>query len=280
MSVSNVSDYEREPGDSRSSKEKRTRRMLACSNCRKRKKKCITTDGVRKPCERCTKGNLTCHYISVPVQEEEEEYMGATAPRAGSSSADFLRVRGAAPQLPYTGPPPLNQRPRYSGQPLPDLREPLAPSYTTPSLPASNQARREAPLYSPPSSDPSMFLPFPGHPIPTWGVPPSRSDSNYPYPAAQDTSHRTDTRMFSPPLFNQGYTYDAPAAQSINTRSTKRGHLRLLRNSRSILHITIIFSPGNAATTSRSSFRKSPRRIRIERIQSWGLYRVAQILAE
>ncbi|KAJ7638728.1 hypothetical protein FB45DRAFT_410263 [Roridomyces roridus] len=49
---------------------RRRRAMIACTNCRKRKIKCVTTEEPpRRPCARCTKRSLCCEYVAV-----EEDY--------------------------------------------------------------------------------------------------------------------------------------------------------------------------------------------------------------
>ncbi|KAJ7095293.1 hypothetical protein B0H15DRAFT_104663 [Mycena belliarum] len=45
---------------------RRRRAMIACTNCRRRKIKCITTEEPPKnPCARCTKRSLPCEYVAV-----------------------------------------------------------------------------------------------------------------------------------------------------------------------------------------------------------------------
>ncbi|KAF7313699.1 C6 finger domain [Mycena chlorophos] len=45
---------------------RRRRAMIACTNCRRRKIKCVTTEEPpRHPCQRCTKRGLSCEYVSV-----------------------------------------------------------------------------------------------------------------------------------------------------------------------------------------------------------------------
>ncbi|KAF7301349.1 C6 finger domain [Mycena indigotica] len=50
---------------------RRRRGLIACTNCRHRKIKCVTTEEPpRRPCQRCTKRGLTCQYV--PVDEEPQ----------------------------------------------------------------------------------------------------------------------------------------------------------------------------------------------------------------
>ncbi|KAJ7685928.1 hypothetical protein B0H17DRAFT_1072941 [Mycena rosella] len=51
---------------------KRRRTILACSHCRKRKIRCITTEQPPKnPCARCARRHLPCEYIAAPDQERD-----------------------------------------------------------------------------------------------------------------------------------------------------------------------------------------------------------------
>ncbi|KAJ7830637.1 hypothetical protein B0H14DRAFT_2593184 [Mycena olivaceomarginata] len=119
----------------------RRRALMACTNCRKRKMRCITTEQPpTNPCARCTKKGLPCEYVSaeddstpgqspnlvssaLPGSGGHSRHPSLQAPaRPMSASNDFSRAQGMAPPLPYTGPPPLHGRPRYSGSAqYPDL---------------------------------------------------------------------------------------------------------------------------------------------------------------
>ncbi|KAJ7785200.1 hypothetical protein DFH07DRAFT_975751 [Mycena maculata] len=52
----------------------RKRAYIACSNCRRRKIKCINNNGEsgRNPCERCSKRGLDCEYVTVSEQLEDD----------------------------------------------------------------------------------------------------------------------------------------------------------------------------------------------------------------
>ncbi|KAJ7336890.1 hypothetical protein DFH08DRAFT_964848 [Mycena albidolilacea] len=111
-------------------------------NAPKRKIRCITTEQPpTNPCARCTKKGLPCEYMAVapddstpsqspdlvpsalPNSSRHSRHSSFQAPARPSSAAsnDFSRVLGMAPPLPYTGPPPVHRRPRYSGAQYPDL---------------------------------------------------------------------------------------------------------------------------------------------------------------
>ncbi|KAJ7698266.1 hypothetical protein B0H17DRAFT_1260061 [Mycena rosella] len=137
----------------------RRRTILACSNCRKRKIRCITTEQPpSNPCARCTKKNIPCEYVAAA----EPEYYPAERPqtpnpdrghsRMHSSSAprpmkpsmpaNFSSGREAAPPLPYTGPPPIVMTPTGWAYVAPSRRGPSSayvnPRTSTP-VPGPNQ---------------------------------------------------------------------------------------------------------------------------------------------
>ncbi|KAJ7469045.1 hypothetical protein FB451DRAFT_1478841 [Mycena latifolia] len=165
------------------------RTTRACFNCRKMKIKCRPPDETaRTPCERCIRRGLVCEYISVTEREEEfaSDEHAAPATSYGSRRGDR-----SAPPLPYTGPPPIGQRPRFAEQPLPDLSLPTAAA--------------------PPPPGEIMYSQYSGSPHPgwtgtvPWPSPPSSAgatQSNYAYPSAHDPSRLA----LAPPLeMNQGY---------------------------------------------------------------------------
>ncbi|KAJ6578335.1 hypothetical protein B0H19DRAFT_1062840 [Mycena capillaripes] len=149
---------------SKSPFEYQRRTLVACSNCRQRKIKCVTREEIPKtPCARCTKKGLLCEYAlpadyasasehppapPAPDYVAVQDYLSAhtspnnlsAAPMAsGGQSHPSMQVPAwasqpmlgsnssshglaTAPPLPYTGPPPPFQRPRYSGySEYPDL---------------------------------------------------------------------------------------------------------------------------------------------------------------
>ncbi|KAJ7710460.1 hypothetical protein B0H17DRAFT_1123607 [Mycena rosella] len=122
----------------------RRRSILACSNCRKRKIKCITTEQPpRNPCARCTKKNLPCEYVGAA----EPEYHSGERPQTpdadrGNSRTHFASAprptpmysagRGAAPPLPYTGPPAMVMTPTGWGYVAPSSRRGPNPASVNP----------------------------------------------------------------------------------------------------------------------------------------------------
>ncbi|KAF7368371.1 C6 finger domain [Mycena venus] len=148
----------------------RRRTLMACSNCRRRKMRCITTEQPpTNPCARCTKKGLPCEYVAVdqddePAMSQSPELGSSALPESGghsrrpsmqgpawaaqpsASTNNSSRGFGSAPPppLPYTGPPPPNRRPRYAGSSqYPDL-----------SLSGSGQPTPSAPYYPSQASNP------------------------------------------------------------------------------------------------------------------------------
>ncbi|KAJ7468242.1 hypothetical protein B0H11DRAFT_2284192 [Mycena galericulata] len=63
---------------------KRRRAFVACSNCRKRKIKCVTaSDADDNPCTRCLKKGLTCEYA--PVSDNEYSASDSSPPNTPSA---------------------------------------------------------------------------------------------------------------------------------------------------------------------------------------------------
>ncbi|KAJ7448926.1 hypothetical protein FB451DRAFT_1187432 [Mycena latifolia] len=123
------------------------RATIACSNCRKHKMKCKPTDdNLIAPCERCARRGLTCEYVSVNDQRDEL-VSGADATPAETTSDSRRGHRAPAP-LPYTGPPPANQLPRYAGQPLPPLGQPSTHfAHPNPTSPGATQGPNYSAYY-------------------------------------------------------------------------------------------------------------------------------------
>ncbi|KAJ6562716.1 hypothetical protein DFH09DRAFT_1478702 [Mycena vulgaris] len=152
---------------------KRRRTILACSNCRKRKIRCITTEQPpNNPCARCTKRNIECEYVATTDPDKYSNYPPAPdirtaspAPIAMRWAPPLTRARGTtAPPLPYTGPPPSSRRSLA-----------LA-GYSTPSLPGATL--RFHPPY--PAQSPSFPPSASNH-----GSPNSSSDSMSPSPSTE-----------------------------------------------------------------------------------------------
>jgi hypothetical protein len=132
---------------------------------------CITTEQPPKnPCARCAKRNLRCEYFQAPDQSpdiSESEFPPASSsvmpryslpsqpeswPSTSPLPSSFTlphswnpplphrnlssnRERGGTLPLPYTGPPPRNRIPRYTGTHYPDLTSSNPPA----SMPMSTQ---------------------------------------------------------------------------------------------------------------------------------------------
>ncbi|KAJ6570869.1 hypothetical protein DFH09DRAFT_1079851 [Mycena vulgaris] len=148
------------------------RTIVACSNCRKRKIRCLTTEQPPKnPCARCVKRHLPCEYLGATEPDylstttsQTPEFTISDLPRAGSGAQTggnpyttpptFAGGRGGAPPLPYTGPPPVTRTPtgwRYGPPSQHGLTAPaMHPGFTNPSFPSSR------------STDPHGSTQFPG----------------------------------------------------------------------------------------------------------------------
>ncbi|KAJ7112287.1 hypothetical protein C8R44DRAFT_741976 [Mycena epipterygia] len=144
----------RNPQDSVPFRSRPRRTLVACSNCRRLKRKCITKERLtRNPCARCTKRGLPCEYIAVAEQEKSSpdirplELAGPAweLPEFGANSADLWRGAQRPPPLPYTGPPPLNQLLRYSSAHIPPSTWSFSPS--GPTNPPPSAAWNEGPTH-------------------------------------------------------------------------------------------------------------------------------------
>ncbi|KAJ7699994.1 hypothetical protein B0H17DRAFT_1048134 [Mycena rosella] len=122
---------------------RRRRAMIACTNCRRRKIKCVTSEEPpRNPCARCTKRSLPCEYVAVDEDSPTPESpvllpnSGAypyapSAPYGGAPSGGFPY---APPPSPYSGgwnPPqqPHPSHPGYAIPPQPQYRPSSSSSY-------------------------------------------------------------------------------------------------------------------------------------------------------
>ncbi|KAJ7718358.1 hypothetical protein DFH07DRAFT_333863 [Mycena maculata] len=89
---------------------KRRRAFVACSNCRKRKIKCVTaSDADDDPCTRCSQKGLTCEYAAVSENDSASESSRPNTPSAWYPSqanppqnayASIPQFLGTAPALP------------------------------------------------------------------------------------------------------------------------------------------------------------------------------------
>ncbi|KAJ7129778.1 hypothetical protein C8R44DRAFT_732615 [Mycena epipterygia] len=120
---------------------RRRRAMIACTNCRKRKIKCVTSEEPpRNPCARCSKRSLTCEYVAVEIGEEysptPESPAAPLPPTLYPHSHSYLNHPGAQPPAgysPYT--PPYGQYPPPQPQhhmPNPAYPNPPRGSYGPP----------------------------------------------------------------------------------------------------------------------------------------------------
>ncbi|KAF7305588.1 Zn(2)-C6 fungal-type domain-containing protein [Mycena chlorophos] len=84
---------------------------LVCLSCRQSNIRCEPSPHAPSvACSRCARKGLMCQYVP------------ADAPAPQPTTPTYHRSVPAAPaELPYTGPPPTNLRPRYSGGAYPDL---------------------------------------------------------------------------------------------------------------------------------------------------------------
>ncbi|KAF8148134.1 hypothetical protein K438DRAFT_1989316 [Mycena galopus ATCC 62051] len=197
----------------------RRRTMMACVNCRRRKMRCITTEQPpRNPCARCTKKGLNCEYVSADRDDDSSANQSSSefpessahparppmpppsrATQSWPNPSDFSRGPGTAPPLPYTGPPPLHMRPRYSGNAqYPDLslsnsgpgqQNLPAQYYPTPATnsavnqgynPQAGQAYQYMANYGPPAAQPGHYPPGNGGYPPNFGGMPYYGDASMP----------------------------------------------------------------------------------------------------
>ncbi|KAJ6532958.1 hypothetical protein B0H19DRAFT_1272626 [Mycena capillaripes] len=123
---------------------KRRRAYVACSNCRKRKIKCVTVSEVDyRPCTRCAQKGLKCEYFTTPEDDQSDTVsppeiqppardrddrgwtpQPITPPSAGISGyLSSSRGSGARPN-----PVPPAGNPRYPYRPRPDPTMPATSS--------------------------------------------------------------------------------------------------------------------------------------------------------
>ncbi|KAJ7136953.1 hypothetical protein C8R44DRAFT_948704 [Mycena epipterygia] len=118
----------------------RRRVVLACTNCRRRKIRCLTSeDPPKNPCERCVKKGLKCEYL--PVADQGDELPSPTlrtqTPQLAPDGHRPTRPQSAQHTNPsYSSGPPVDPQFQRMGPPNPGS------SYSYPSpVPPSTQYR-------------------------------------------------------------------------------------------------------------------------------------------
>ncbi|KAJ7493909.1 hypothetical protein FB451DRAFT_1360565 [Mycena latifolia] len=228
------------PQDSSPLRIKQRRAAMACTNCRRRKVRCLTTEWFpTQPCERCRRKRLTCEYLRVA---EEEQHSNSASPSSDIFLSDLPEVGGmpmastppipapnssrelgSAPPLPYTGPPPLNRPLRgvpYYDPVLPAAHRPsMQPAYLNPYF-TGRSAGAVDPRYSASSSHsryPSPSLPA-SNQIHTEPPPASRSNRPAPTPNQQVTQG-PDRRGIPPEYTSYMQWFDDTSRPSNNWES-------------------------------------------------------------
>ncbi|KAJ6599154.1 hypothetical protein DFH09DRAFT_1130278 [Mycena vulgaris] len=105
---------------------RRRRAMIACTNCRKRKIKCVTTEEPpRHPCARCTKRSLPCEYVAVDEDSPTPESLPLPSGPYYPSSPSYPNYPSSPPGGAYPYQPqspygsqwnPPQPAPGYPGQ--------------------------------------------------------------------------------------------------------------------------------------------------------------------
>ncbi|KAJ7289385.1 hypothetical protein C8J57DRAFT_1277549 [Mycena rebaudengoi] len=147
----------------------RRRATIACSNCRKRKVRCLPSDQPpHNTCQRCSRKYLTCQYTTVT------EDLGKSPAPDGSAPENRNSKQGTSPAVPTTWKKPMD--PGYSSQFFSDdsMYMHYPPHYNNPSTPVSN---------------PGSSIPRPQH-TPYGDVPRDRPPQPYPIPATWHTQPR------------------------------------------------------------------------------------------
>ncbi|KAJ6514299.1 hypothetical protein C8R47DRAFT_1090882 [Mycena vitilis] len=192
---------------------KRRRAYVACTNCRKRKVKCITLSEVDyRPCTRCAQKGLKCEYFTVP---EDDPYRADTPPpQIQPPPRERDREGGWAPQ-PITPPsagindylpsssrggrpnpvPPAGGAPRYPYRPRP----------ATPAQPGSSStpswAQRSGPPQSQTAYPQGQFSQMQQHP---GAAAPQYYHGSTPY-VQPNAGYNSNSGAFYDPNYVQGY---------------------------------------------------------------------------
>ncbi|KAF7314667.1 Zn(2)-C6 fungal-type domain-containing protein [Mycena kentingensis (nom. inval.)] len=114
-----------------------------CSNCREAKVRCSPSeDSPHAPCARCARKALACVYPNARSSPPSFDNDPSARPAFFQPAPPPIPGQ-PIPALPYTGPPPMHTRPRYSGYPAnayPQLA--ISPHFTpggAPQHPRHNQ---------------------------------------------------------------------------------------------------------------------------------------------
>ncbi|KAF8211203.1 hypothetical protein K438DRAFT_27901 [Mycena galopus ATCC 62051] len=94
---------------------RRRRAMIACTNCRRRKIKCVTTEEPpQRPCARCTKRGLGCEYVAVDEPTTPESPSRPLASPSYNAPGYYGSPGVSSPGYmpPYASPP---SQPQYPG---------------------------------------------------------------------------------------------------------------------------------------------------------------------
>ncbi|KAJ7466224.1 hypothetical protein B0H11DRAFT_2284669 [Mycena galericulata] len=140
---------------------KRRRTIVACSNCRKRKMRCTTTEQPPKnPCARCTKKNLPCEYLAATDRDESDS--GESPTLIGFPPGTYRTETSPILKQPVLGPsqprPVSNQPSMYAAYSIQRHRQ-----YPHPSLAGSVSVR---PGYHAPGYDFARDSSRPSFPAP------------------------------------------------------------------------------------------------------------------
>ncbi|KAJ7433700.1 hypothetical protein B0H11DRAFT_2374887 [Mycena galericulata] len=171
--------------------------QMACSNCRKRKVKCITQPE-QMVCLRCQHNGLLCEYIATEKQARSKDStpFEHTTPESGNTGATQATSahnhgpsptygtnnssEGAkpshmyfeAPLMPTTNPPPINPQASSLYRPPHQRQSPIYPSFPHhPIPPTPYTSNMGTPNYSPVPNRPTQQSPYPS---------PSRTPPGYP----------------------------------------------------------------------------------------------------
>ncbi|KAJ7468941.1 hypothetical protein B0H11DRAFT_1395204 [Mycena galericulata] len=79
---------------------KRSRVYIACSNCRRRKIKCITDDSEQTSCARCMRKGLLCEYLAVNDEQNAAAKRPGDAPRPPTTGRQTGPYPSSSKQLP------------------------------------------------------------------------------------------------------------------------------------------------------------------------------------